>query len=366
MKPKKQLIKFFKEQVKSYGNQTNTDDSALRFDLTESPFGPTIKIKKLLANLDVFKLAQYPDPNPLKLKKTISDVFSVNTECISIGNGVSDLIDRIANTFLDETRSTLVLTPTFFRFIESSAKTGARIIEVRCKYEESFSITEEIQQKWLKIIKEKQPDVIWVCNPNNPTGVIVQKKFIEKTLKESHKLVVVDEVNFELIENSENSSLELVSKHKNIVVLRSLSKVYGLAGIRFGFAVASKSISLLLEKTRSRHHVASIVRDIAQIAISDQDHISKVVNLITEDIEEFKRELTALKTIKSVSNTNTNVFILEKLGSDICSELIKRGVVTTGLRGFNGIGNKLLIRISLRDRIANKKLIDILQEINNL
>lgn len=366
MKPQKQLIKFFKKQVKSYGNQIFTKGSVLRFDLTESPYGPTIKIKKILANLDILKLAHYPDPNPLKLKKTISEVFSVKTECISIGNGVSDLIDRIADTFLDETRSTLVLTPTFFRFIESSAKKGARIIEVKCKYEDSFSITEEIQKKWFKIIKEKQPDVIWVCNPNNPTGVIVPKKFIERTLKESSKLVVVDEVNFELIEKSETSSLELIGKHKNLVVLRSLSKVYGLAGIRFGFAVAEKPISLLLEKTRPRHHVASIVRDIAQIAISDQEHINKVVNLITKDIEEFKKELKAMKTIKSVTNTNTNVFILEKLGSDLFSELIKKGVVTTDLRGYNGIGNKMLIRISLRDRKTNMKLINILKEIDKL
>ena len=169
-------------------------------------------------------------------------MFNISVSQIVLGNGSDEFIENIPRMILEKNDSSLVINPTFFRFSDSVKRAGGIIESINLKEEKSFDIDEDIADEIIQKANSKNIRLLWLCNPNNPTGNIIKKDLIVKILDSVSCPVVMDEVFFEFYDSlNKDSAIHLIKNYDNLIVVRSLSKANGLAGLRVGYAVANQT-----------------------------------------------------------------------------------------------------------------------------
>lgn len=321
----------------------------------ENPYGCSKEVKEALKNL-VDEAYLYPDSASYEFKNELSKKLNIEKDMIFCGAGSDSLIKDICATFLNPLDESIMADITFPRYKSNTLLMGAIPIEVQLK-EHKLDLEEMVNK-----ISEKTK-IIWFCNPNNPTGTIFTKKEFNDILNKipKHVLIIMDEAYIEFIDKEVElpDSIELIKTHENMIILRTFSKAYGLASLRFGYGIANRKLVSYINRVINPFDSNLFAQKAAVKAIKDKEHLEYVIKNNREQKEYFEREFKklGLKYIESQAN-----FIMVNIQCDdkkIHEYLLTKGFI---IRPGFLLGMKGYLRISIGKEEDNKEFMYFLEE----
>ena len=232
---------------------------------------------------DNFYLNVYPDDNYTDLKKAIADYIGCKTKNISVGNGSSELLDLCVKTFVDTNELILSLDPTFSMYSIYAKIVNSRYIGAGEGNDFIVDVDDVI-----KSIKENNPKLTIICNPNNPTGTVIKREKVLEIVKSTDEIVIVDEAYMEFCEESIVGEIE---NYKNLIVVKTLSKAFSMAGIRTGYLLANEELVKTVEKVRPPYNLNSISAFLATKALQQKDKMLVYVNQVKKEREKVYKSL---------------------------------------------------------------------------
>lgn len=356
-----------KSNLGNYTHQVENPDKFVRFDLTEGNCWFQNKISEWFNEINISDVIHYPDEKIINVKKLLSRWLHVKQNNITIGSGSDELIEIIPKIFIRKTDTVLTVAPSFFRFIESSTRAGAKVITVKLNRDSRFEWDNLTIKRFLKKAKDKKVKLIWLASPNNPTGIDIPSSVLLEIIKLG-KIVVIDKVLNGFTKELREIS-QLIWEHPNLIILSSFSKTFGLPGLRFGFAISSNDKIDLMEKRRLPFNVPGpslfIVEKLLASLLTGEIKMEGALRFFQERIF-LEKEIEKLKNIKLASNSKTNFILLQPIGKlNLFKKLAEKNILVTDLNQTIGIKNRNLIRVTLRDRQSNQILLKVLKEIDN-
>ncbi len=318
----------------------------------ESPYGPSPAVLRTLRRELKF-LGNYPEPRFAKLKAVIGEYLKVKPDCISIGNGSDELMDLVCKAFVDPGDRVLIPVPTFAMYELSCRLYGGKPVFY------SLPSFEWRADELVRVARGKK--MAFIGRPNNPTGNALSIRGLRELLKVGN-LVFVDEAYADF---AGYSVTDLAVKSKNLVVLRTFSKAFGLAGLRIGYAVGNPDIIKVLERIRAPFNVNRLARAAAIAALKDARYVRKVVRSIESGRAYLARELSSLGLVVLPSEANFIMVDVSPFGVDaqeFCDLLAKRKVFVRDLSSFRGAG-KMYVRITVGTPRQNARLVGALEKI---
>ncbi len=298
------------------------------------------KIKDLL-----FLLDKYPDPESLSLKKTISEIYEIPLNTIICGNGSTELIYLTLQAF--SFSSAIILEPTFIEY-ERACK-----INKISKIKHIFSLNKDkgLSQLENYLKKNFSNVVVFICNPNNPTGWLIEKERLFYLInKYSSVFFLVDEAFIEF--GKEHSLIKEATKVKNLIIFRSLTKFYGLAGLRLGYGVSYANNIKILERYKIPWSINSIAQHFGIFILKNKDFFTNSLNFFTKEKQFFENNFRRLKINFFPSITNFYLFYLEN-GAEFTEYLFKKGILIRNCYNFYGL-NENYLRVSIKMRKENE------------
>jgi histidinol-phosphate aminotransferase len=320
----------------------------------ENPLGPSPKAIKALRKKLPF-IHRYPDANGFYLKKRLAKFYNIDPVNIALGNGSDELIELIIKAFVEDDEGVLTSETTFLEYKIISSVMGRAVTIAPLKY---FKYDLDAIKRRIN----KKTKVIFIANPNNPTGTYITKFELEDFLKDLRDdiLVVLDEAYDAFIDVDDFPSSLSYIKRKNVIILKTFSKSYGLAGLRIGYALGSPEIISFLERVRQPFNVNSMAQEAAMAALDDKSFLKKTRKLILSGKKYLYDELgqMGIAYVSSVSN-----FVLIDVGRDgvlLFKEMLKFGVI---VRDMSQYGLKNFIRVTIGTKKENERFIKVLKKV---
>lgn len=246
---------------------------------------------------------RYPDPYQQKLKQKISQVKGVAPENIFIGNGSDECIDLLYRSFCNPGKDNVIIVPPTYGMYEVSA--AINDVEVRkAPLLENF----QLDLLHMETLVDEHTKIIWICSPNNPTGNAMQHEDIETILNNFNGLVVVDEayINFA----RQRSFISLLNEYPNLVVMQTLSKAWGLAGLRLGMAFASAEIVTVFNKVKPPYNISEPVQELVLQALDRLEEVNEMIREIVRERERLAVALKALPLVQHVYSSDANFLLV--------------------------------------------------------
>lgn len=300
-------------------------DKVIKMASNENPFGTSEKVKEALTNYIENGLALYPDGSAYYLKEKLSKKFGVEQKNILISNGGDDALALIALSYLSNEDEVILSEYSFVRYNDNSNIQGSKIVEIPMV---DFKIDLE---GILKAINEKTK-LIWICNPNNPTGTLLEEEeiisFFERVPKDV--LIVYDEAYGEFIKNEKapKNAFEFFKTYPNVITVKTFSKIYGLAGLRIGYLLADEEIIEIINRGRLPFNVNVLGLLAAEVALDDEEFVNFVFEENLKGRKFFYNLFEELNIPYVISETNFVFFETPMIDSkDLFLELQKRGVI---------------------------------------
>lgn len=296
----------------------------------ENRFGCSILAKEAIKNA-FDEIALYPDFNLTGLRERLSNDLKVNKDQLIFGNGSFELLSLIAQAFINKGEESIIPEITFGWYKTVTLQMGGNIVWVPLK-EYKIDLYE------IKSRINKNTRVIWICNPNNPIGTIIDKNTLVNFLKDIPKdiVVVLDEAYYEYVDDSSYpDSISLLDEYKNIIILRTFSKVYGLASLRLGYGIASPEVVNYLNKVKEPINVNMIAQVAALASLDDQEFKNRVLdnNRISKQLYYDELDKVKIDYIKTQGNF---IMINTKINGDlVVKEFLKRGILIRSGSEFN-------------------------------
>lgn len=307
----------------------------------ENPFGFPESAKQAIIN-QLNDLTRYPDANGFELKAAISKKFGVQANQITLGNGSNDLLELFAHTFASEQDEIIYSQYAFIVYPLVTKAINAVAREIPAK-----NWGHDLEA-FLAAVSEKTK-LIFIANPNNPTGNFLTEAEIDAFLAKvpANVIVVLDEAYTEFTDASERvDSFGLLAKYPNLIVSRSLSKAYGLAGLRIGYAVSNAEIADLLNRVRQPFNCNSLALASAIAVMNDDTFVEKVAENNRQEMQRYEAfcQAQGLDYIPSKGNFITIDF--KRPAAPIYEALLREGVIVRPIAGY-GMPNHLRISIGL-------------------
>ena len=348
-------IQEYKPGKSNIGKIKNT----IKLSANESALGVSPKVKKILSNKNLI-LSKYPDSKSNILRKEISKKFNCDLNKIICGAGSDEIIQMICQLYIKQSDEVIVPQYSFLMYRIYAQIVGAKVI---------FSKEKNFKVSVSEIIKNvtKKTKIVFIANPNNPTGTYLTKIELIELRKKLKKniLLVLDDAYFEYMKNKDyKSSLDLFKNKDNVVVIRTFSKIYGLASLRVGWGYASKKIINAMNLIKPPFNVNQLGQIAATEALKDKKFISRSVN---HNIVTANKVKKFLERFNIFSNQVTANFLL--LNFDKCKftakyifkKLQSKGIILRSTEEGYNIKNKL--RLTIGTKVENRKF---MKEINNI
>ena len=332
-----------KEVVKLASNETSIGLSPLAVEA----------IKKEVENINL-----YPEGSSRLLREKIAHKLKIAKEMIIVGNGADNIIDLAGMAFINEGDEVITGEITFPAYETITKIMGGKLILVKLK-DFRFDL-EEITQR----INEKTK-IIFLCNPNNPTGTMVYKKAVDNFMKQlpENVVVVFDEAYYEYVEDRNYSdSLSYVLEGKNVIIIRTFSKIAGIAGIRVGYGIAKPELIDYLRCVVSPFPTNRLAQVAALASLDDEEHYRKVLKTNQEGKRYLYKELKELRLFYLPTETNFIFIDLEEDSDIVFEKLLKKGVI---VRPGKIYGCPNFIRVTIGTAYENQKFILALKEVIN-
>ncbi|MDB5729001.1 MAG: histidinol-phosphate transaminase [Noviherbaspirillum sp.] len=323
----------------------------------ENPLGMAESAKKAMLDA-VADIGRYPDANGFELKQAITEKYGVPQDWVTLGNGSNDILELAAHALVQPQQSVVFAQYSFAVYALATQGVGARAIEVPAK---NFGHDLDAMRKAI----DADTRLVFIANPNNPTGTFVRGEELEAFMQAvpPQVVVVLDEAyNEYLAPELQYESIAWVKKYPNLLVSRTMSKAYGLAGLRVGFAIAQPAVTDLLNRIRQPFNVNSLAQAAAIAALKDRAFLERSAKLNAEGYRQLTHAFDAMGLEYVPSHGN---FVLVRVGNDdgagarVNLALLKAGIIVRPVGNY-GLPQWLRITIGLPEE--NTAFIDALKK----
>lgn len=336
------------------GYRKNEKNNNLDFELLDLSLGQNdIAFRELYKSTDDLfaKAGQYTISQNENILKLLANKENVSSDNILLTSGCDGALDVLSRMFIHEGIQVCIPLPSFPRYEYHAKVNQGKIIFIppgKFPYHIDMNKVENMYST-------KSVDVTFIANPNNPTGNYIQKADISRFLKSYKGILILDEA---LILTQDQSCTSLLKKFSNLIIVKSFSKVYGLAGMRVGYIIANKEIIDLASKLISPFEISSISLSFAETALQNE-------NVIKTSIQDVQEAISILRNHNfphvEISPTEAPTAIVESKNKDnLYYKLLKNGVKTISCKSFRGLRKKNCVRISIKNKQLISRLIEIL------
>lgn len=320
----------------------------VRLDTNTSPFRPESALRDLGLALGGLDVNQYPDTSYLALREALSGYTGKGLERFVVTNGADEGLDIVTKVFLDPGDEVVIPTPTYAMYGIASSIMGASVVGVPRKGDFGLDI-----DAILAAVTGKTK-VIFLCNPNNPTGDCAPIEEVERLAEESGVGIVIDEAYFEYCGRS---AIDLSDRLENVIVCRTLSKAFSMAGVRIGYLVSKAETASKLNAVRPPNSVSVISLVLGQAALAHREEMERNVRSTVEEREKLIHRLGGIRGIEPYpSQTNFILFRVVDGGADeLHSRLMRKGLVLRNVSKRRGLENCLRTTVStpeVNDRLV--------------
>lgn len=339
-------------------------DNIIKLASNENPLGPSPRALEAIRGA-LEELALYPDGNAFALKRALSEHHGIEPGRITVGTGSDHILELIARVFLGPGRSAVISRYAFaiYNIVSQAAGAELRIADANPADHPQMPYGHNLANMAEQV--DETTRVVFIANPNNPTGTWVSRDELTAFLDRipASTVVVLDEAYFDYV-NAEAypDGRALLETYPNLIVMRTFSKAYGLAGVRVGYALAGAELTDLLNRVRLSFNPNSLAQAAAVAALSDHDHLRETVELNRVELAKLDagiREL-GLRTIPSVCNFVT--VDVGKPGREVFQALLREGVIVRPLDGY-GLPTHLRISVGLPEE--NSRCLAALKKVLN-
>ena len=332
--------------LKPYHSARQDHLSGILLDANENAFGSS-------ASWDGVALNRYPDPFQRCLRSRLAAYVGVDAECLAVGVGSDEAIDLILRIFCEPGKDNIVIpVPTYGMYAVSAA---VQDVEARtCPLTGDF----QLDVPAMRTLVDERTKVIFCCSPNNPTGNLLRAEDI-LALCDLNLVVVVDEAYVEFAAATSLGSE--AARRSNLIILRTLSKAWGLAALRCGYAVASLAIIGWFLKVKAPYNMNALTTEVAFRALADPSRMQKMVERIREERTWLTGELRGVPSVRTVFSSDANFVLVHCTDADrIARDLAVRGIIVRNRSGEPRLENCL--RITVGTRPENELLIAAMRE----
>ncbi len=329
----------------------------IKLNSNENPYGPYEKCKEAMT-AEISKINIYPERNYIRLKKLLGEMFGVDSDYISLGHGAGSVLEEIAKTFLEAGDEVIVPKQSYLLYREISKIMGARVMEIAL--DENYSIDLDAFQAAIT----PKTKLVWVCNPNNPTGTIIPKdkfdSFVDSLPEQTW--MVVDEAYAEFTAAKKLPDLmKYIKNGKNVIAVRTFSKYYGLAGARMGYIIANPEIITVYDTVSEPFNANRIaLAGAVELIKNERRTCKKYGDILVQDREWINEELAKIGCIPYPSQCNFVFFQTPCPAAKISELLLQKGIM---IRPCGGWGYPNHIRATIGTTKQNQIF---LKEIKNL
>ena len=327
---------------------------SIKLASNENPLGPSpLAVRAILKNVETIN--RYPDGSGYYLKSKLSTLFNLPLDQIIIGNGSNELIELIVRTFLTSGEEVIQAFPTFLVYEKIVTGAEGKLTTIPLS---NFRIDLD---SMLKAITSKTK-IIFINNPNNPTGSALFKNEVKDFLKSISRdiIVVIDEAYIEFISDQDVAyGPDLLTDYPLLIVLRTFSKLYGLAGLRIGYGFSSKPIIDYMNRVRQPFNANTLAQAAATAALDDTEFVSRTLKIVKDGLTYLYRQIEELDL--EYIPTQTNFFLIKvPMGANTVYELmLKEGVIVRSMASY---GLKDYIRINVGLPEENQRFIHTLKK----
>jgi len=325
------------KKLKPYTSARDQYSEGILLDANENSLGTTAK------EFEDLHLNRYPDPKQHDLRSLVGELYSVKYENLFFGVGSDEIIDLLIRIFCVPGKDkVMILDPTYGMYKVACDINDVDVITVDLN--ENFQIDfAKIKEKYSENIK-----MIFLCSPNNPTGNLIDKRSILELCRNFNSIVIVDEAYMDFAGN--NSLINEIDEYNNLVVLRTFSKAWGLAGIRLGFCVADNLIIDYLFKVKTPYNINSLTRYALIKAIQNEKIKDEFITILVNERERVKSELLKLKGVSKVFDSDANYILFScENASEVQKQLADNGIIIRDRSTYKMLGNCLRLSIGTKD-----------------
>ena len=336
-------------------------DEIIKLGSNENPWGPSPKAMEAIEE-EIKSINRYPES---QLKELVSEIAAYSgvddSQVIIGGDGADEIIDVLAKTFIDEGDEFIVPLPSYMYYEYLLQQYGARPVYAKWDLDKNELDVESIFDS----ITDKTK-MIFLCSPNNPTGTLIEKEVLADIASRNPEiLIVIDEAYFEY---SEVTNKDLINEYDNIFIIRTMSKVLGLAGMRIGYGLACAEIIEYMHRIKPVFSLTRLSFVAALNTFRDKDYIKESIEKGIESRQYLYDELSKIDSLNVFpSKSNFMLIGIKDTGftaAELALELMKRGIIVRDCTSFKGL-DEYWIRISICTLEEDAKFIEIIKEVLN-
>ena len=345
----KKLVRQNILNLKPYTSARDLYSNGILLDANENSIGSTF------TEINGLNLNRYPDPHQNDLRDLISNRLNITKENLFFGVGSDEIIDLLIRIFCEPGKNRIMIPePTYGMYRVSADINNVSIVSVLLN--DDFQIDfDEIEKNYSEDIK-----VIFLCSPNNPTGNLLNKDDVLKLCMRYYSIIIIDEAYIDFADGG--SLINEVNNYPNLIVMRTFSKAWGLAGVRLGFCVANELIIKLLFKVKAPYNINTLTRYALKKAIKNEKLKNSFIKMIIEEREKLHQEISKLDGISKIFDSDAN-FLLIKCDNtkNVLQKLANKGIIIRDRSDQPKLEDCL--RISVGTEKQNIILLDALKEI---
>lgn len=330
-------------------------EEVIKLASNENPFGCSPKVKEAILEI-LNETSIYPDGSSQELTQVLAPLLGVQDNQIVYGAGSDEIILMLSRAYFVPGDETVMAEHTFGQYKHNATIEGAKVIEVPLieGKHDLVGMLERITDK---------TKIVWICNPNNPTGTIVTKDELQRFLDRvpEQVLVVLDEAYAEYIDTPEfPSGVELNNHHSNVIVLRTFSKIYGMASLRIGYGIGDPDVIRTVNQVRPPFNTTRYAQKAAAAALKDQAFIASCREKNKEGRDYLTTEFNRMQLDMFPAFGNFIMVDVHRPAEKVFNELLKRGVI---VRGGHQLDFPTSLRVTIGSRQQNEKFIAALEEV---
>ena len=323
----------------------------VKLNTNENPFSPSPEVEKVLRNFDIERMRRYPDPRADLLHSAIAERNNVTKENVIVGNGSDDILTMIFRAFTSPEKSMAMLYPSYSLYSELAAMQGAEVIRIPLA-EKTFSLPDDL------LARAEKANLLMLTRPNAPTGNSFDFERIAGICRSFDGIVVIDEAYADF---AEDNCMELAKTLTNVIVMRTFSKSYALAGLRLGYAVSSFEIIEGLMKLKDSYNVDMLSQEIALAAYNDTAYFARRTGEVKTMRSMLKAELEKLGFYCVDSQSNFLFAMPPDRDGERCFKALREEAVI--VRYFSGDATRQYVRITIGNPAENARLLEVLRSI---
>ena len=299
---------------------------------------------------------RYPDPYQPALKQKLAEIKNTNPETIFIGNGSDEIIDLAFRVFCEPKQDkALTFVPTYGMYEVSANINDVELIQLPLN--ENFQIEKKDLEPYFL---DEFLKLIFICSPNNPTGNLLKTEDIEFILEKFTGIVIIDEAYIDFCEQP--SFITKISKYPNLIIIQTLSKAWGMAGIRLGIGYMNEEILSYYNRVKAPYNISVINQQTAMEVLNNEEKFTQEVRAILIEKQRLIQNLSELKMIKKTFPSDANFLLVEvENAGELYGKLIEKKII---IRNRNSV-IKNCVRISVGTFEENEELLNALKELNN-